>query len=449
MDDDFELVDEFDAAHSSEEDWSDEFPSKEVSQLFEKEDFVVTENLEKASVFEQTDQVRCGWLGVKDPVKVKSGNLGSDGSWDRVSLISLSAISECSLNSVANEIIKQNRVSYDEKINAEEECEKEPEVHNPKKKLKKKKKKKTKQKVVCGLILFRNNGAEVALVQVKDHGLCIMNSRMRKGEAPLETAARSFREATGLVNEQKIALLPHVIQKLSDERKKLNLMFPAITARKLEFSSEREYEIQWWPSDVVSKGNKQLAKIVSQSVREAMDLLHRHADELPTLVNDEIAEMSEMASMALFEHAQQQKKGITIQETRDFLCRNQDDLKIVVSGCSKDVLQIVLRKLVLQLPGNSGIVNAVGPTETNNIVAPPSSMAQSLLKDLELVRNKKDRVSWSKLADLLEESPLYLTDERILTILVCCGYNVSKQKFSKENKENREETFIAMLNQIC
>jgi len=429
MYDDFELVDEFDAAHSSEE---DSWGSTNKSDLSDEDDFVLAER----------EQVPAGWLGVKNPIMVKSE---SNESWDRISLISLSAASECSLNNVANEIIERSAISYDKKITTEEEPEPTEEI-----KKKKKKKKKKKQKVVCGLILFRNNGAEVALINVVNFGLSLVNNRMRKGEEPLETAIRAFRENTGLISEQKIALLPHVIQKWSDSGRKLNLMFPAITARKLEFVKEKkEYDIEWWPSDIVAKGNKKLAKIISLCVRDAMDLLHRHADELPTLVNDEISEMSEMASMTLFEYAQEQKKGVTIQEVRDFLCRNQDDLKTLVAGCGNDEIKKMLRKLILQMPGNSGIPDSVPAANVNEIVQPPSEVAHVMLSLLEVARNKKGRVSWSKLADLLEESPEILTDDRVLSILVSCGYLAGKQKFGKKHKGGREEILTGMLKSIC
>jgi len=293
------------------------------------------------------------WVDVSHmKTKTRSASIGS--SWEVVSVQSAAGVSLCSVNDLAKSVIDEFEMNCNvtenstiEKKEAEESISRKNsnvEGHS---------------NIQCGLILFQKDGAEVACVikgsrslMNPDDTLMIPFVSPIEGESPLEAAVRGFIEQTNCENLDAVAILNKVIQ--FPKGNSLLLLFPAVVSRELNFGPS-ENTVSWNNCYNFTMESKMYIykQNLSNIICAAYQLLLQYRDELPTLMDDDVAEILDIATYQLHEYIKKEGKGITFHEIKNFFRCNQDDLEKILQDCSRMEKRDMVRKLVAQLPIHS------------------------------------------------------------------------------------------------
>lgn len=427
----FDHVDDFRVENVSdpEESWGDEEPSHESDYSFISDE----------------EEVRCGWIDTSLPVMKKHNS--NDSQWEVVSVASVISLSDCSINDVARGIVEreQDLSGMTEPVIDEKDYV-EPEFalnQESKKDQKKKKKNKAKKNIKFGIILFRKNGGEIALTRKVGgnrkgkYPLSLPRSSMKQHESPLDAAVRCFVEDSGCTNFDRFAALPSLIERKMG--KKVYLFFPTVVNCNLRFLSNAKSNVEWYPTDIVCRKMKHIDQDISAVVQEATHMLEIHAPSIPTLVDPETEELADMAHRDLLDFALNKKVSVTSSEVRDFLARNEEDLKKMFEGPSREEMSAMLRKLVMQLP----VVHKEPKKE--NIPLSSVQALQMLQTFVAAHTNNKGKVKWRRVNDMLFENVGVLVDEHVQSVLLQCRWNPETQKFSKEGKEQRHAAYLTAM----
>jgi len=419
-----------------EESWGDEEPSADSDYSFISDE----------------DEVRCGLNDGSLPAMKKSESNNSE--WEVVSLSSVISLSDYSVNSIAREILEreQDLSGMTEAVLDEKEGDVEPEFAIPQKKKKRRGLKKYKKNVNFGLIIFRKNGAEIALARKvkkdKHKGpMTIPYSYMKKGECPLDTAVRSFVDGTACTNFDRFASLPSLIQKHhkgQTGKMKTYLFFPTVVNCNLHFLQDQaKYQVEWYPTGVVCNANRhnKLDPIISEVANEALTILELHAASIPTLVDPETEELADMAHRDLLDYAREKNVAVTSSEVRDFLARNEEDLHKMFEDPTRAELAAMVRKMIMQLPS----VHKDKDLEKVEVRAP--SDALRLLDTFVAAHTDliKGKTKWSKVNDLLLEHIEVLVDENVQRVLKDCGWDAAKQRFPKKGRDTRYAIYLSSM----
>jgi len=436
-DQDFDQIDDLQVKNVSdpEESWGDEEPSEDSDY----------------SLISDPD-VRCGWIDTSLPVMKKSDS--NESEWEVVSVGSVISLSDCSVNSIAREILEreQDLSGFTEPV-MDMKADEEPEIAStsqkpsPKKKQTVKKHHKYKKNVKFGLVLFRNNGFEMALCKRPGAAnykspMILPHSSMKKNESPLDAAVRCFVESTGCTNFDRFAALPNLISKEagSGKKKKTYLFFPTVVNCKLQFLPRMKYNVEWLPTATVARAgrNKTIDENIQQVVNEAAALLEVNAHSIPVLVDPEVEELADMAHRDLLDFALSQNVSVTSSEVRNFLSRNEEDLQKMFDEPSKEELKAMMRKMIMQLPTVHGVKKNNSNSEDPGVdksLLEISDQALQLLATFVVAHTQSDgSVKWKRVNEMLHEHIEVMVDPKVQQVLQTCGWNAEKQKFTKNKK---------------
>lgn len=430
-DQDFDQIDDLQVENVSdpEESWGDEEPSEDSDY----------------SLISDPD-VRCGWIDTSLPVMKKSDS--NESEWEVVSVGSVISLSDCTVNSIAREILEreQDLSGFTEPV-MDVKADEQPEIaltsekQSPEKKKTVKKHKKYRRNVKFGIVLFRNNGFEMALCKRPGAAnykspMILPHSSMKKNESPLDAAVRCFVESTGCTNFDRFAALPNLISK--ETGKKTYLFFPTVVNCKLQFLPGMKYSVEWLPTATVARAgrNKTIDENIRQVVNEAAALLEANAHSIPVLVDPEVEELADMAHRDLLDFALSQNVSVTSSEVRNFLARNEEDLQKMFDDPSKEELQKMMRKMIMQLPAMHEVKkndsNLDDPVVNLGHV---SDQALQLLATFVAAHTQADgSVKWKRVNEMLHEHIEVMVDPKVQQVLQTCGWSAEKQKFTKNKK---------------
>jgi len=404
--------------------------------------------------------VRCEWTDdISQPAMKQSDS--SESEWEVVSVGSVISLSDCSVNNIAREIIEreQDLSGFFEPAIDEKSTDVEPEFavtpgnevktefalidQVPEVKIKKKK-----ANMKFGLVLFRKNGMEIALIRKKRKKalLSLVYASMKGSESPLDAAVHCFVDNTGCTNFDRFAALPNLIERTHKKKnkRKTYLFFPTIMNCKLQFLSDAKFELEWVPTGVVAraKKSKSIDPAVISVVNEAITMLEVNASSIPTLVDPETEELADMAHRDLLDYAVKRKLQVTSAEARSFLERNEGDLQKMFEDPTPDELSNMLRKLVMQLPAEHK-----DPEIGKDIPLQSVEALQVLQTFVAAFTNEKGKVKWSKVNETLLEQPQILVDPSVQQVLLQCGWDAGLQRFTKKLRKQRYALYLhAMSN---